>query len=147
MAKTPKLTDSKARTAERQRRFRARRKVEKLAAEQSAGARYAAPGKLEELADAISMVAYNRLTFEVEDPHDRRFSGPGVRLETIQRHLESEFERAVQHLPLERVKAYVDSELRRAAERSEELTSAPAAERRATKARKDELRRSFRITG
>ena len=117
MAKTPKLTDSKARTAERQRRFRARRKVEKLAAEQSAGARYSAPGKLEELADAISMVAYNRLTFEVENPHDRRFSGPGVRLETIQRHLESEFERAVQHQPLERVKAYVDSELRSAAER------------------------------
>ena len=110
MAKTPKLTDSKERTAERQRRFRARRKVEKLAAEQSAGARYSAPGKLEELADAISIVAYSRLAFQVENPHDRRFSGPGVRLETIQRHLESEFERAVQHLPLERVKAYVDSE-------------------------------------
>ena len=125
MAKTPKLTDSKARTAERQRRFRARRKVEKLAAEQSAGARYSAPGKLEELADAISIVAYNRLTFEVESPHDRRLSGPGVRLETIQRHLESEFERAVQHLPLERVKAYIDSELRCAAERREELTSPP----------------------
>ena len=105
--KTPKLTDSKARAAERQRRFRARRKVEKLAAEQSAGARYSAPGKLEELADAISMVAYNRLTFQVEDPHDRRLSGPGVRLDTIQRHLESEFEQAVQHLPLERLKAYV----------------------------------------
>ncbi len=91
MAKTPKFTDSKARTAERQSRFRARRKVEKLAAEQSAGARYSAPGKLEELADAISIVAYNRLTFEAENPHDRRFSGPGVRLEIIQRHLESEF--------------------------------------------------------
>ena len=79
------------------------------------------------------MVAYNRLTFQVEDPTDRRFSGPGVRLETIQRHLEREFEQAIQHLPLERVKAYIDSELRRAAERREELTSAPAAERRATK--------------
>ena len=133
MAKTPKLTDSKARTAERQRRFRARRKVEKLAAEQSAGARYSAPGKLEELADTISIVAYNSLTFGAENPHDRRFSGPGVRLETIQRHLESEFERAVQHLPLERVKAYVDYELRSAAERREDLTSAQAAERRATK--------------
>ena len=75
MAKTPKLTDSKARIAERQRRFRARRKVEKLAAEQSAAARYSAPGKLEELADAISMVAYNRLTLQVENPTDRRFSG------------------------------------------------------------------------
>ena len=133
MAKTPKLTDSKERTAERQRRFRARRKVEKLAAEQSAGARYSAPGKLEELAAAISIVAYNCLAFQAENPLDRRFSGPGVRLETIQRHLESEFERAVQHLPFERVKAYIDSELRSAAERREELTSAAAAERRATK--------------
>ena len=76
MAKTPKLTDSKARTAERQSRFRARRKVEKLAAEQSAGARYSAPGKLEELADTISIVAYNSLAFGAENPHDRRFSGP-----------------------------------------------------------------------
>ena len=133
MEKTPKFTDSKARTAERQSRFRARRKVEKLAAEQSAGARYSAPGKLEELADTISIVAYNSLTFAAEDPHDRRFSGPGVRLETIQRHLESEFERAVQHLPLERVNAYVDYELRSAAERREDITRAQAAERRATK--------------